>query len=173
MSGPPDISGMISLKVDLSDPHRMPDKWNKDELIALFEKYGEIGDVFIPRDRNTGMDRPFGFVRYYKEDDAEDAIKALDGHKLQGVEIAVAKAKKSREEAFAATRGAAEGYGDDRGRGRGRSDSRRRGRRSPPRRIGTRCDSRSRSPPPRRRDGNRRHSPPPRRRDSSRRRGRR
>lgn len=169
MSGPPDISGMISLKVDLSDPHKMPDKWNKDELKALFEKYGEIGDVFIPRDRNTGQDRPFCFVRFYKEDDAEDAIKALDGYKLQGADIAVSKAKKSREEAFAATR--AEGYGDDRGRGRGRSDSRRRSRRSPPRR-GRRADSRSRSPPARRRDSSRRRSSPARKRDSSRRRRR-
>eukprot|EP00930_Biecheleria_cincta_P101821 TRINITY_DN93470_c0_g1_i1.p1 TRINITY_DN93470_c0_g1~~TRINITY_DN93470_c0_g1_i1.p1 ORF type:complete len:183 (-),score=32.64 TRINITY_DN93470_c0_g1_i1:117-584(-) len=152
---------MTSLKIDLSDPYDFPEKWNKDDLTALFEKFGEVGDIFIPRDRLTGKDRPFGFVRYFKEEDAEEAIKEMNGYKLQGVEIAVAKAKKSREEAFAAAQ--AEKKDSDRGdrdrgggRGRGRSDSRRRSRRSPTPRRSRRNDSRSRSPPRRRRDDSRR-----------------
>mmetsp|Transcript_123799 Transcript_123799/g.214628 ORF Transcript_123799/g.214628 Transcript_123799/m.214628 type:complete len:167 (-) Transcript_123799:12-512(-) len=166
MSGPPDISGMTSLKVDCTEPDNMPEKWNKDDLTSLFEKYGEIGDIFIPRDRATGRDRPFGFVRYFKEDDAEEAIKELDGYELEGVPIAVAKAKKSRDEAFQAARAAEQ----DRVKGRGRSDSRKTRRRSPSRRKQRYDDSRSRTPPRRRRrDDSRKRS----RRDDSRRRRRR
>merc|ERR1711879_199784 len=118
--------------------HNLPDKWNKEDLTSLFEKFGEIGDVFIPRDRDTGRDRPFGFLRFYKEADAEDAIKELDGTRLGGVEITVAKAQKSRSEAFQAQKAAEQFHqnrrSDGGGRNRGRSDSRRTRRRSPSRR---------------------------------------
>jgi len=143
--GPPDITNMVSLKIDCSEPQNLPNEWNKEDLSAIFEKHGEIGDLFIPRDRVTGGNRPFCFVRFYKEDDAEDAIKELDGYKLGGIPIVVAKAKKSREEAFAS----ADNNRDDRGRGRspygggrGRSPPRRR---SPSRRRQRHDDSRSRS----------------------------
>ena len=37
----------------------------------MFEKYGEVGDVFIPSDRETGRTRGFAFVRFYDKKDAE------------------------------------------------------------------------------------------------------
>ncbi|TQD89440.1 hypothetical protein C1H46_024975 [Malus baccata] len=43
-----------------------------DDLFPLFDKYGKVVDVFIPRDRRTGDSRGFAFVRYrdeYKEKD--------------------------------------------------------------------------------------------------------
>ena len=38
-----------------------------DILKEAFNKFGEIGDVYIPRDRNTGEGRGFGFVRFIVE----------------------------------------------------------------------------------------------------------
>lgn len=40
---------------------------------------GELGDVYVPRDFRTGESRGFGFVRYYKKEDAERAMEKLDG----------------------------------------------------------------------------------------------
>merc|ERR1712039_1034703 len=110
-------------KVDCTDPTNLPDKWNTDDIRNLFEKHGEIGDIFIPKDRETGRLRPFAFVRYFNDADADAAIRDLDGYKLEGVEITVMKATKSRDEAFAKTaRPPARGYRADRGdRGRSRS----------------------------------------------------
>ena len=59
---PPDISKMVSLKVDgLS--HRS----TTEDLESLFEKYGRIGDVYIPKDYRTKESRGFGFVRFYSK----------------------------------------------------------------------------------------------------------
>lgn len=59
---PPDITKMVSLKVDgLS--HRS----TIEDLESLFEKYGRIGDVYIPKDYRTKESRGFGFVRYYSK----------------------------------------------------------------------------------------------------------
>ena len=44
------------------------------DLKEVFEKYGEVGDVFIPSDRETGRTRGFAFVRFYDKKDAEVII---------------------------------------------------------------------------------------------------
>ena len=46
--GPPDVSGMVSLKIDNLTTNVTP-----DELYEKCGKYGEIGDVYIPRDYHT------------------------------------------------------------------------------------------------------------------------
>eukprot|EP00411_Alexandrium_monilatum_P084983 CAMPEP_0175709914 /NCGR_PEP_ID=MMETSP0097-20121207/39816_1 /TAXON_ID=311494 /ORGANISM="Alexandrium monilatum, Strain CCMP3105" /LENGTH=225 /DNA_ID=CAMNT_0017017325 /DNA_START=44 /DNA_END=719 /DNA_ORIENTATION=- len=97
----PDISGMTSLKVDCSGS--LPDRWNVEELRRLFEKYGDVGDVFIPREKYSDRSRGFAFVRFFDERDAKEAIKDLNGFKLQGSMLTVSKANRSREEARAET----------------------------------------------------------------------
>ena len=57
--GPPQIEGMVSLKVDNLTYRTTP-----EDLRHAFEKYGEVGDVYIPRDRFTRESRGFAFVRY-------------------------------------------------------------------------------------------------------------
>ena len=37
----------------------------------MFEKFGDVGDVFIPTDRESGRPRGFAFVRFYNKKDAE------------------------------------------------------------------------------------------------------
>lgn len=42
-------------------------------------RYGDIGDVYIPRDHRSNESRGFAFVRYYREKDADYAIEEMDG----------------------------------------------------------------------------------------------
>ena len=45
--------------------------------------FGELGDVYIPRNRETRESRGFAFVRFMKKEDAEKAC-SLDGKELAG-----------------------------------------------------------------------------------------
>lgn len=58
---PPRIDGMVSLKVDNLTYRTTP-----EDLRRVFERCGEVGDIYIPRDRFTRESRGFAFVRYVK-----------------------------------------------------------------------------------------------------------
>lgn len=88
---PPNTEGMISLKVD-----NLTYRTTADMLKRVFEKYGEVGDVYIPRDPYKQESRGFAFVRYYDDRDAEDAIDAMDGSVLDGRELRVQYARYGR-----------------------------------------------------------------------------
>ncbi|KAI5597787.1 hypothetical protein BDE02_02G089000 [Populus trichocarpa] len=87
-SGPPDIRDTFSLLV-LNITFRT----TADDLFPLFDKYGKVVDVFIPRDRRTGESRGFAFVRYKYADEAQKAVDRLDGRVVDGREIMVQFAK--------------------------------------------------------------------------------
>lgn len=93
MSGrpPPEIGGMISLKVDNLTYRTTP-----EDLRRAFEKYGDVGDVYIPRDRYSHESRGFAFVRFYCKRDAEDALHAMDGAIMDGRELRVQLARYGR-----------------------------------------------------------------------------
>ena len=55
---PPAIERMVSLKVDNITYRTRP-----EDMRRVFEKYGEIGDIYIPRDRYNKESRGFAFVR--------------------------------------------------------------------------------------------------------------
>lgn len=82
--GPPDIKDMTSLRVNNLSYRTTP-----EDLRRVFGKYGEIGDVYIPRHKETRESRCFGFVRYFKLCEAETAIEAMDGRVMDGHELQV------------------------------------------------------------------------------------
>ena len=88
---PPDTAGLFSVKVDNFGYETRP-----DELRAVFAKFGEIGDVHTPFDRATGRCRGFGFVRFTKKEDAEEACAKMDGSSFNGREIRVVFARHPR-----------------------------------------------------------------------------
>ncbi|CAI2325456.1 unnamed protein product [Caenorhabditis sp. 36 PRJEB53466] len=144
----PDINGLTSLKIDNLSYQTTP-----NDLRRTFERYGEIGDVHIPRDKYSRQSKGFGFVRFYERRDAEHALDRTDGKLIDGRELRVTLAKYDRPSDERGGRGGGGGGG-----GRRRSRSPRRRSRSP-------RYSRSRSP---RRSRSRTRSPPARdRRDSS------
>ncbi|KXN72002.1 RNP-1 like RNA-binding protein, partial [Conidiobolus coronatus NRRL 28638] len=73
--------------------------WNtdKDEFQSYFSKYGDIDDVHIVTDKETGRSRGFGFVTYLCEDSADEAIKNLDNTEFKGRTIAVKIAENKAE----------------------------------------------------------------------------
>jgi len=66
----------------------LPFKLTADEVRGLFEKFGEISEVAIPTNRDTGRPRGFAFVTFETEDAAKEAI-SLDGHEIEGRKIRV------------------------------------------------------------------------------------
>lgn len=167
------------------DPNRisllirnLPLDCRADDVRYKFEKYGEIRDVYLPKDYYTGRPRGFGFLEYRDPRDAEEALYHLDRTVFMGREISVVMSKESRKtprDMIQRERTSAPARGSDRRDRRDRSRSPRRERsrsRSPQDRRGGRgrSYSRSRSPPRRRsrsrsRTPPRADSPPPRRYD--------
>ncbi len=63
-----------------------------DEVRDLFEQHGSVLDVSLVNDRETGRPRGFGFVEM-EDDDADAAIKALDGVSFDGRNLKVNEAR--------------------------------------------------------------------------------
>jgi RNA recognition motif-containing protein len=64
-----------------------------DELTELFEQHGEVVSAKIATDRETGRSRGFGFVEMASEQQAADAIRALNGQDMGGRPLAVREAE--------------------------------------------------------------------------------
>ena len=60
-----------------------------EELTGLFAGHGEVLSVKIATDRDTGRSRGFGFVEMAAQDQADTAIRELDGYQLAGRALAV------------------------------------------------------------------------------------
>ncbi len=71
----------------------LPFSATESDLRGLFAEYGEIDSVAIITDRDTGRSRGFGFVELAADARANDAIRDLDGHELNGRRINVNQAK--------------------------------------------------------------------------------
>ena len=79
----------------------LPREVGTDELRDLFKSHGDMTDCIVLTD-DAGVNRGFGFVTYAEKAMAEAAIKALDGHRINGRRIGVRDAdddkKKGRKE---------------------------------------------------------------------------
>jgi RNA recognition motif-containing protein len=71
---------------------------SQDDVRALFEAHGEVTDVHMVMDRDTGRPRGFAFVEMASEEQASAAIRALDGREAGGRNLKVneAQARESR-----------------------------------------------------------------------------
>ena len=65
----------------------------EDDILGLFNEFGTVERVNIVTDRETGRSRGFGFVGMPNEDEAQAAIEALNGAKLQGRTLAINQAR--------------------------------------------------------------------------------
>jgi arginine/serine-rich splicing factor 2 len=108
------IDVMYSLKVD-----NLTYRTRVEDLRRYFDKFGPIGDIYIPRDQFSRSSRGYAFVRYVfsmipylflfsfvfllksfnKKRDAEDALDRMDGTDIDGREIRVQFARYGRASA--------------------------------------------------------------------------
>ena len=63
------------------------------DLQDAFAQFGEVTDVHVPTDRESGRPRGFAFVTMGSKDAMESAIKSLDGTDLDGRNIKVNEAR--------------------------------------------------------------------------------
>ena len=86
----------------------LPYSATAEEIRALFEQVGEITDVAVISDRETGRSKGFGFVEMATEDLAQEAIHRFNGYSMNNRPLTVNEAR-PREERPRRDTG---GYGD-------------------------------------------------------------
>lgn len=99
----------------------LPYDVDDQELQEMFETYGTVGSAKVILDRETRKSRGFGFVEFANDEEAKEAIKALDGGTLEGRQLTVklAEDKPSGGGGGGGNRGGGGGYRDNRGGGGG------------------------------------------------------
>ncbi|KAK3854034.1 hypothetical protein Pcinc_039459 [Petrolisthes cinctipes] len=141
---------------------------NKDHMLEIFSVYGTVKSVDLPMYDirvNSSLNRGYGYVDFEKPEDAENAMKHMDGGQIDGQEITAAPvllprpAPPRRRSPLPPPPPHRRGPPPPRWRSPPRYNMARR--RSPP-------PMRRRSPPPRRRSPRSRSRTPPRRRRYSR-----
>lgn len=70
---------------------------NARTLRALFEEYGTVNKVFVPKDRETGNFRGFGFVEMANREEMERACEMLNKTEFEGRTINVYESKPKEE----------------------------------------------------------------------------
>lgn len=66
---------------------------DNQQLQSLFEQYGKVNKATVAMDRETGKSRGFGFVEMFNDEEAQEAIRQLDGYQVNGRPIAVKQAE--------------------------------------------------------------------------------
>lgn len=72
-------------------------KLESEALEDLFKQYGEVTSARIIRDNYSGRSRGFGFVEMSSDDEANNAISALNGKDIDGRPLNVNEARPKPE----------------------------------------------------------------------------
>ena len=89
----------------------------EDALRNLFAEHGEVEEVHVPTDRDSGRPRGFAFVTMPNQNEAQAAIAAVNGQELDGRVLNVNEARPKTGG------GGGGGYGGGGGGGGGRGGS--------------------------------------------------
>lgn len=68
-----------------------------ETLREAFSSYGEVTDVHIVQDRESGQSRGFGFVTMGSDAEASAAMAGLDGQNLDGRALRVNEAEERQQ----------------------------------------------------------------------------
>lgn len=72
---------------------RLSYQTTEEQLDQLFQKYGEVASAKIIFDRYEGRSKGYGFVEMPNDDEALDAINALNDTEFDGRQIVVKQAR--------------------------------------------------------------------------------
>ena len=70
---------------------------SEQEIQETFSAHGQVEEVAIVRDRDTGRSRGFAFVEMPASDEAQAAIASLNGKEIGGRSITVNEARPRAE----------------------------------------------------------------------------
>lgn len=57
----------------------IPQFTTEEDLALIFSQIGQIENIRIMRNYRTGYSYGYGFIKYYREEDAAKAIEAING----------------------------------------------------------------------------------------------
>jgi RNA recognition motif-containing protein len=75
----------------------LPYSVTEENLKSIFSEFGAVDNASIVQDRESGRAKGFGFVEMPNNNEAENAIKSLNGKEIQGRNITVNQAKPRAE----------------------------------------------------------------------------
>ncbi len=93
------------------------------DLEAMFAAHGSVQSAQVIMDRDTGRSKGFGFVEMSSDQEAQNAIQALNGHENEGRALTVNEAR-PREDRGGGRSGGGSGGGRFGGRSGGRPGGR-------------------------------------------------
>ena len=106
---PRDLPGVSVLVRNISfDAH-------EDDIRDKFQAYGNVLDVYMPKDRETGRKRGLAFVKYAIQGEAEDAVEKATGMDIMGREVRCEIATERRKNPDEMRGRGGGGYDDRRG----------------------------------------------------------
>jgi RNA recognition motif-containing protein len=94
-------------------------KVTEDELRQAFSAYGQVENVTILKDRDTGQPRGFGFVEMANDEEADKAISGMNGAQIGSRALNVNEARPKEARAGGGFGGGRGGGGGGFGGGRG------------------------------------------------------
>ncbi len=68
-------------------------KVSDQELMEVFEEFGDVTSAKVIKDRESGRSKGFGFVEMTNDSEAQAAIDELDGAEINGRAVKVNKAR--------------------------------------------------------------------------------
>lgn len=71
----------------------LPYSFGDDELADAFKQFGTVASATVIKDRDSGQSKGFGFVEMSSDEEAQAAIKQLDGQELGGRRVRVNEAR--------------------------------------------------------------------------------
>lgn len=90
---------------------------DEEALRQAFAHFGQVDNVNIVRDRDTGQPRGFAFVEMANDSEAEAAMQQLNGSALDGRNLTVNEARPKTDRGFGGGGGGGRGGGGGGGRG--------------------------------------------------------
>ncbi|MEO8606774.1 MAG: RNA-binding protein [Chloroflexota bacterium] len=76
------------------------------QIRELFAQVGEITEVNVITDRDTGKSKGFAFVQMSSDEAAQDAIRRFNGHSMDDRALTVNEARPREERSTSGTAGA-------------------------------------------------------------------
>ena len=88
----------------------LPYSMRDDDLQQHFAAFGEVSSAKVMMDRDTGRSKGFGFVEMGSRDEAQAAIRGMNGQSFEGRALVVNEARPREERPAGGFGGGRRGY---------------------------------------------------------------